>query len=145
MIEGCKLYVGNTINYAAIPGPYTYSPDETIRLVETYTAIVERRSVKRLNDGKQAEDNDPVLTALGFSPYLYDNRYWEHKRTREELWEELNARYRPGDLEYALEWNKIFYDYPLVNPLYHRMPAPKGMYHIELSTGEVIENAFEII
>jgi len=145
LIDGYKLYVGEAEAYATMIGKYMHAPGQESRLLKSYAPIIERYSIIHLEDGKYLSEDDPFLTTLGFESNLYVNDYEENKRIRDELWAELKTRYDLGDPEYNWEWNKIYSAYPIFNPAYCSIVAPKGYYNIELSNGQIIENAFEII
>jgi|GEM_PF-6979126 hypothetical protein len=145
IIDGYRLNVGYVEAAATMIGNYIHAPDQESRLLRSFAPVIERNCIVRLSDGKFIPEDDPFLATLGFEPNLYHEDHEKNDKIREELWAELKTRYNISDPEYNREWKEIYDAYPIYNPLYSDIFAPKGFYNIELGGGRVIENAFQII
>ncbi len=146
IIDDYKLYIGNVGEQLPTLGNYTHEPNQESRVLDSYASIISRYSVIRISDGKRVDEDDAVLAKLGFESNLYHIYHKQNKKNREKLWAELKIKYNNdlSDPDYNREWSEIYKANPIYNPLYSNIYAPKGSYRIELSDGQIIENAFRI-
>jgi hypothetical protein len=146
VVDGHKLYIGGTMGYATAIGNYSHAPNKGFKLLQSYYPIIARGSVTDAK-GKHVAEDAEILEKLGFESNFYNVNSEQNEAEREKQWKIIKEKYY-NDLsnpDYNREWAEIYDKYPVYNEAYDKIIAPRGKYHIQLSTGRIIKNAFTIV
>ena len=145
VIDGFKVVIGEAMGYATAIGHYGYKPNHVFHIAIHFDLVISRAIH---HEGQWLPENHWLYDRLGFSSTFQQAHHIENQRLRQEyliaLRQELGADWISHP-DYNPRWMEFYDAHPVWDERYSTIEAPRGIYHMELSTGQVIQNVLEII
>lgn len=146
VIDGYKVPIGEPMSYLTVVSSYGYPTGGVFKIATHFNSVISRGIVYK--DDKPIAEDDPIYKKLGFASVLQTPAHKQNEQKRKDFLDAL--RKELGDdwishPDYNRRWMEYYDAHPIFDETYSTILAPKGIYHIQLSTGQVVENALEII
>jgi hypothetical protein len=145
IIDGYKVIIGDIMHYPAVMSYYSYLPDGVFKTATYFNSVINRNMVYK--DGTVVAEDDPIYAKLGFATIFQNATHIKNEQLRKVFLEDLRKALGDDWLnhpDYNSKWMEFYDAHPTYDEAYQTISAPKGLYHIQLSTGQVIENVLTI-
>jgi len=146
IVDGYKIIVGDMMNYSCVMSSYSYLPDGVFKTATYFNSVINRGMVYK--DGMVVAENDPIYAKLGFATKFQNATHIKNEQLRKDFLEALRKELGNDWVnhpDYNPRWIEFYNAHPTYYETYQTISAPKGIYHVQLSTGQVIENVLTIV
>ena len=146
IIDGYKIIIGDIMGYTAVMSYYSYLPNGIFKTATYFNSVINRNVIYK--DEKVVAEDDQIYSKLGFATTFQNATHIKNEQLRKDFLEDLRKELGEDWInhpDYNHRWMEFYDAHPTYDETYQTISAPKGLYHVQLSTGQVIENVLTIV